>query len=388
MIVFFCSLGAKQNALFGQRKLFKHQTDSLDLTFSGTKINPYDVAFDSTGKFELTGYVDAYYAHYSDTVGNSGYSKFPTIAPRNNQFGLNMVQLNGKYVSKDLRGTFTVFAGDCPAAAWSPVYNYIQEANIGFRLYKKLWLDVGYFRTHIGLESIQPRENMTLSLATTSYFEPYFLSGAKLTWQKSEKLTFQLNVFNSFNQFIETNKNKAIGASTSYTPNEKTNVTFSTIVCDETALNENFDMNAVAHRRWYNNLCLTQKSRRWLFGFEMNYGLQTNSNLVDSSRNAVVLSGLLAARYRITPQWSAYARTEAFVDRNEMLTGPVMNDSHTIVGPEILGFTHGYEYKPIPNSFVRVEMRVLSNRDGQIFSLQGAPSALRYEILTGIGVWF
>ena len=154
-----------------------HKHDSTDMTFSGTKINPYDVEYDTTGKVTLSGYVDTYYSYYTDSSSASGFSKFPTIAPRNNQVGINMLQLSAKYESSQFRGTVTLFGGDCPQASWSSYLNFIQEANAGFRVVKKLWLDAGFFRTHIGLESIQPRENMTMSLATTTYFEPYFLSG-------------------------------------------------------------------------------------------------------------------------------------------------------------------------------------------------------------------
>ena len=97
--------------------------DSLDLTFSGTKINPYAVEFDSTGSWKISAYLDTYYAGYSDTINQSEFTKFPTIAPRNNQFGLNIIQVSARYNSKNFRGTMTVFGGDCAITAWSPVLN-------------------------------------------------------------------------------------------------------------------------------------------------------------------------------------------------------------------------------------------------------------------------
>jgi hypothetical protein len=264
----------------------------------------------------------------------------------------------------------------------------VQEANVGFRIYKRLWIDAGFFRTHIGLESIQPRENMTLSLATTTYFEPYFLSGAKLTWQQSDRLTIQLNVFNSFNQFVETNKNKAVGLSVAYAPSANTSLTFSSLMCDESIPSTSMIALQAPQRRVYNNLCFTHRTTHWFIGAEANCGIQQYSQLSDPSKSAYVFSALVAARYRITHRWSTYLRGELFNDKNEILTGPVFNENHAIVGPEIVGLTHGYEYKPIPNSYVRIEGRVLSNQDGQIFELNGNPSHLRYEVLCGMGVWF
>jgi len=81
-------------------------------------------------------------------------------------------------------------------------------------------------------------------------------------------------------------------------------------------------------------------------------------------------------------------RGELFHDPNEILTGPVMNENHAIVGLEIAGCTVGIEYKPIPNSYVRLEARALSNYNQHIFTYQQAPSKVRSEINFGIGVWF
>jgi uncharacterized protein YpmS len=66
-----------------QKVRFHLHKDTSDLTFSGTKINPYQQEFDSTGKWQVNGYVDSYYSHYSDSSNLNGFQKFPTISPRN-----------------------------------------------------------------------------------------------------------------------------------------------------------------------------------------------------------------------------------------------------------------------------------------------------------------
>ena len=357
-------------------------TDSVDLTFSGTRINPYNQAYDKSGKVIMSGYIDTYFAHYSDSVNSNGYEKFPTISPRNNQFGINILQLSAKYQSNHFRGTATLFGGDCPSAAWSPFLNFIQEANVGFKVVKKLWFDMGFFRTHIGLESIQPRENMALSLATTTYYEPYFLSGAKLTWQHSDKLTIQVNAFNSFNQFIETNKNKAVGISISYNPTSKIRTSFSSIVCNEAP------NGAIQQLRSYSNFCFIYNAQKVILGWEGNLGFESHAQLANPTKSAFMASSLLAAKYRFTPKWAVYGRGELFYDPNEILTGPVFNTNHSIVGEDLVGITHGYEFKPIPNSFIRVEGRWLNNWSNALFSMNGNASKNRLEILFGIGLWF
>ncbi len=360
------------------------KADTSDMIFSGTKLNPYSLEYDSTSKVSFSGYIDTYYSYYTDTVNANGYEKFPTTSPRNNSFGLNMLQFGAKYESEKFRGTATVFFGDCPSAAWSNVLNFIQEANVGFKVYKKLWLDAGFFRTHLGLESIQPRENMTLSLATTTYFEPYFLSGAKLTWHHSRKFTIQANVFNSFNQFIETNNNKVLGLSMAYTPNDALNISLSSIVSDESA--NNFP---VSQNRSYTNLYVVYKKQRFILGFEANYGYQEHSKLSNPAKGASMYSSLLAFKYRFTAKFASYLRGEMYSDPDEILTGPVQNENHELVGLDLYGATFGLEYKPIPNSYFRVESSYLHTKSNErIFYYDKHSTNVRYEFRVGIGVWF
>lgn len=381
---FFIAFVACTMFVTAQRPRLLRSNDSTDITFSGTKINPYQAEYDTTGKVVFSGYVDAYYAHYSDSSSSDGFSKFPTCAPRNNQLGINILQLSAKYNSRLFRGTITLFGGDCPKSSWSPHLNFIQEANIGFRVVKKLWLDAGFFRTHFGLESIQPRENMTMSLATTTYFEPYFLSGAKLTWQQSDKLAIQINAFNSFNQFLETNKNKALGLSIAYNPSSKLTTSFSGIWCDESPVNS-----IVKRNRIYSNLCVVYKSNRMVVGLEGNFGLQQHSVLTDANATAFMYSSLLAFKYRFTPRWAGYVRGEIYSDPNEILTGPVVNANHQYVGIDLVGTTGGVEFRPIPNSYVRFECRYLQTQANEdIFYIKEKPSNQRIELIAGIGLWF
>ena len=364
----------------GQIKISK---DTNDLTFKGTRISPYSLEYDTTGSVEFTAYIDAYYATYSDTSGAGGYQKFPTTAPRNNQFGLNILQFGAKYQSRRFRGIGTVFFGDTPSSSWSSYFNMIQEAHLGFKIFNKLWIDAGFFRTHIGLESIQPRENITMSIATTTYFEPYFMSGAKLTWEQSSKWMFQLNAFNGYNNFVDNNKNIAIGASTAFSPTDQLSFNLSTLYSDES------NDGGLAQNRSYTNFVGTYHSTHWTLGLDLNYGIQTNSKLTDSTQTASMFSTIAAVKYRITPSWAIYGRGEYFSDADEILTGPVVNENHELIGLDIAGLTIGGEYKPIPNSFFRIEGRILhADESEHVFQFQKNPSNLRYEVIAGIGVWF
>ena len=59
---------------------------------------------DSTSTFKVSGYIDAYYAHFTDSVGTGNYQKFPSISPRSDEFGLNTAQLSFQYDAERFRG--------------------------------------------------------------------------------------------------------------------------------------------------------------------------------------------------------------------------------------------------------------------------------------------
>lgn len=355
-----------------------------DLTFSGTRIIDREVLDSAMGTLIIHGYVGSYYALYSDSIKAGRYQQFPTEAPTGNTIGLDIAQIGMRYVSERTHANLTLHTGDIPASCWSSKFNFIQEANAGFRIAKRLWLDMGFFRTHIGLESIQPRENITSSIAITSYFEPYFMSGAKLTYKANEKLYIQANVFNSFNTFIETNDRKAIGISTLYEPTEYLSITFNSLLNDNHPIDSNQTLTRI-----YNNFYLVWRKERWTIGCEANLGLEEAKKNVGTHGWKGMCSSLLAAKYSFGHGFSGYGRLDYFSDPHEILTGPVYNDFHKLIGLQVASYTAGMEWKPSAVSYVRIESRWVQTAAHQpIFYLDQIPNRNRYEGSLTMGVWF
>ncbi len=356
-----------------------------DNLLDGTRITPRDGQFDSSGHIKFGAYLSTYYAHYSDSVGVGNYESFPTSAPISNAFSINMLLLGAKYQSDRLRGNFLLHFGDIPSSGWSKTLNMIQEANAGFRLLKGLWLDAGFFRTHIGVESIQPRENITSSIAFVTYFEPYYLSGAKLTYNLTPRLSFQVNTFNGFNTFVESNNNKAFGFSALFDVNSKLSLNLNTIYTDESATTQ-----TVKQPRWYSNFYLTYKSQYLDLALEGNYGIQENSLLKDKSKQAEMYSSLCVAKIKFSKRFAIYGRADYYNDLNEILTGPVLNASQESVGLHLWSATGGFEFKPIANSYLRTEYRYTETieENQKIFYVNKSFSNIRYEIIGALGFWF
>lgn len=328
-------------------------------------------------KLEIGAYLSTYYGLYTEDE-QIGFVKHPTMAARNNQFGLNMAMISLAYQSKTLRSTLSFHYGDIAESTWPAKYNLIQEANAGVELRKKLWLDVGIFRSHIGLESTQPRENITSSMSLANVYEPYFFSGAKLTYNLTSKLSLQLNAFNSFSSIVETNKNKLIGSTIIYSPNKALTFTYNFITGDDTP-----DSSKIKRQRFYNNFYLTYQKKKWSVGAEFNFGAQNNSKKMDSINlsTAFMNSSLVVVKHQTFEKVGFYGRLEWFSDMDEMIS------SGSKMGKYTWGTTCGVEYKPLKNVAMSIEGRYLKS-DKPNFIYNNSLRDNRIEGIFCLDVWF
>ena len=327
-------------------------------------------------ELKIGGYVSTYFATNDDDNLYNGFVLFPTLEPRKNQLSLNMALISLNYTNQNVRGNIVLHYGDVPESSWPKTFNLIQEANGGFRLAKKLWLDAGFFKTHVGLESFQPRENITTSMSIVNFYEPYFLSGAKLTYYASSKLSLQVNVFNGYNEYLDNNKNKAIGFSTSYTINDNLMLNYNFLTSDESP-----DNSPIKHQRFYNNFYATFHLNKLTLGAEANFGLQKNSVLTDTTKTASLYSGLIVAKYQVLKVLAPFARLETFNDPNKILTGSLD------IGKYIYGTTVGIEFKPYKTVSLNAEWRILQ-ADNLIFKQANKIVNQRNEFNLCLDLWF
>ena len=333
---------------------------------------------DSTSEFKLSGYADVYYARYTDSVGRGNYEKFPVISPKNDEIGLNIIQLTGQYTSEKIRAIVTLHYGDIPAAAWSPQYNMIQEANAGIKLAKKFWVDAGFFKTHIGTEALLPKDNIASSLSIITIYEPWYQAGVKFTYLPNDKFLFCLHILNGYNTFVGTNSKKSAGLSFLYTMNEKFNFGYYNLIGNNVP-----DSITGPHTRFLNNFVFNYQFNSKLKAvLGADYIGQQNSGLVDKNMYASVYSAILTLRYQLLTKLGIYGRYEMFNDKEGFLSG-------TMNRYQLNGATIGAEYKPTGNSYIRLEGRELIMADSEkIFRTDGQYTNVRYEAMMNIGVWF
>jgi hypothetical protein len=377
--MFLCqpSVGQNKDSIKAKRVVTQVVKDSGENRSVLSKLLP--------SSLKISGYVDAYYALYTDSVGFGKYQKFPAISPRSNSFGLNIAQLTEQYTTDRIRSTATLQFGDLPSASWSPVYNYIQEANVGVRICKKFWIDGGFFKTHIGTEALLPKDNITSSAAVITYYEPWWQSGLKFTYDASDKLQFALFLENGYNEFVAVNNKKALGLVVNYALGDKGSLGYYNFVGDMAP-----DNAPVSHIRFLNNLVFTY---RFCEKFKMILGMdfisQQHSSITDSTKNAYVYSSILTLNYKFSSKWGIYYRLETFNDPNGFLTGTIINTEGKETGYTLVGITLGFEFKPTENSYIRLEGRDLQMNDTQpIFYTNGMATSGRGEAMLNMGIWF
>lgn len=325
---------------------------------------------------KIGGYISTYYAHYDDDIETNDFVQFATLAPRKDQFSLNMALLSAEYNSSVLRGKITLHYGDVPESAWPATFRLIQEANGGFKIAKNLWFDAGFFKTHIGLESFQPRENITCSMSIPDFYDPYYLSGAKLTYYASSKLSLQVSIFNGYNEYIDNNKNKALGFSANYNLNDYISFTYNFLTCDETP-----DYIKIKHQLYYQNFYATFIYNRFTLGLDLNYGIRQNSLKSDTNSVATMYAGTLVAKYNFLKKLGIYGRLENFSDPNQILTGALA------IGNYIRGTTFGIEFKPQQTVGLSAEWRGLE-ADNLIFKQGNTLLNRRNEFIVCLDLWF
>ncbi len=338
-----------------------------------------------SSKFWLSGYVDAYCAYYTDSVGPGKYQKFPAISPRSNSFGVNIAQLTENYSSDRIRSTATLQFGDLPSAAWSPIFNYIQEANVGFRIAKKFWIDGGFFKTHIGTESLLPKDNIASSISVITFYEPWWQSGLKFSYTPSDKFQMAIFVENGYNEFVSTNENKALGMLFIYNIGDKGSLGYYNFLGDMAPFNA-----SVSKIRLLNNLVFSYQfggKLKMILG--MDYITQQNSSLSNASAPATVLSAIATFKYQCIKKFGIYGRYEEFSDPDGILSGLFQAPFNSVVGYQLLGVTLGAEYKPTENSYIRLEGRMLNSHNALTpFYTDGNYVTNREEVMLNVGIWF
>ncbi|MEX2595993.1 MAG: outer membrane beta-barrel protein [Salibacteraceae bacterium] len=316
----------------------------------------------------IRGYADAYYSWYSN-ANQVALQQHDAIGAFHNNFGLNIAQVSTAYNGDRIRGVATVHFGDIPLITWQPKYRNIQEANAGIRIFKRFWLDVGFFKTHVGTESFLPKDNLTSIITLATFYGPFYQSGARLSYDTDSDWHFELHAINGYNLHIDDNEFKTFGALVSKKWNDRFFTSYSNMLGQENVgqLQDGYLV--------YQNAFIHASLKKWDIQIGGDIALANEWRTNDGWLSKPLYNGLVTAKYHLDERFSIAMRGEIFSDAlaiNSRRIIPIHAESSSLsypsrynanAGMTIYGGTISLEYKPNDHGFFRIESRTLFDPD-------------------------
>lgn len=173
-------------------------------------------------KITFDGFVDTYFA--LDLSGDLKASDLFFNHTRRQEFNVNLALARVHYTADKVRANFGLMTGTYAGTNLSHEPAFLQnlwEANVGVKLGKDLWVDAGVFPSHLGFESAISSDNLTLTRSLVAESSPYYLSGANLSWQATDKWSFLFNVSNGWQVIYDPNPQLGFGTQIQFKPNDK-----------------------------------------------------------------------------------------------------------------------------------------------------------------------
>lgn len=349
-----------------------------------TLVSAFSANAFSEDKVEVkySGYIDTYIAVENDNRPNvdnkPDFSRIMTYAnPKKNQVGLNMALFNVSGTYKNLRANFGIQHGDLVHTAYevpgTTIAPMIQQANLGINIFDKVWLDAGYFLTHIGGEALMPKDNWLSSHSLVTYYEPFYQSGLRVGYE-GDKLTVQLHLLNGNGIIDENNSNKTYGIFASYKIMDNLTISYANVMGNEEA------DSVTKKTHILHNICAA---------YDFNDKLSVKAQLDLATKEKVEIAGKESdasymgisaqVRYKFVENLAATFRF-AMIDNKDGLYPAALEGN---------AMTLGVEFKPSASSYIRLEGSMYNMKDDYkiFYDADGKPTNSKMELMLNCGIY-
>lgn len=305
----------------------------------------------------IAGFTDVFYVYDFNEPQGMQRQPFLFNHNRHNEFNLNLGLAKLSVEHEKYRANFALqtgtYANDNYVAEPGVLKN-IFEANVGISLNKKnnLWLDAGVFPSHLGFESAVSIDNMTLTRSLSAESSPYFLSGARMTYNPNDKWEIAGLIVNGWQriQRLQGNSLPSIGTQVNFSPSDKVTLNWSTFVGTD-------DPDTTRRMRYFNNFFgqfkLSDKFE-FIAGFDIGVQQQTKG----SSNYEIWMSPVVIAQLTMNEKWKVGVRGEYYQDE----TGIIIQTG-TMNGFQTTGVSLNLDYSPAENIKCRIEGRWFNSHD-------------------------
>jgi len=363
-------LMAFQDSLNAQNKI-DSLTDELK-TEIFTKLKHFTFGF----------YVDAYYnGTINSRSDTSNVVPFASNCPVQNQIRMNVAAIEIGYTADKVRGALALQFGDAPNLLALPEAQFIKnlrQANFGFHLSKKLWLDFGYFINPVGLESTWPVLNDLSMVSIGGYYEPGSVLGVKFTWNASDKFRGGIMFGNPYSLAYQKNTHIASLIFVYYQPIPRLTFNYNNVFGNQALKNARINNDIL-----YNNFIIQYNPiDPVFFTGQLDFAAQTNSQMPpDTNKIATMFSGLIEAKFVFLSKFAFIGRYEFFNDYDGFLSGLYFYNNKRR-GLLTQGFSAGFEFKPMKIGYIRLEYRHLYADSGNNIFMSGNSDRLQSVIFT------
>ncbi|MBL7817360.1 MAG: porin [Saprospiraceae bacterium] len=330
---------------------------------------------DSTKSLIFSGYIETYYGGDFNKSPSHERPSFMYNHNRSHEFNINLVYLKAAYSSSAIRANLSLMTGTYANAnlvAEQGVLKNIYEANIGIKLSKTTWLDVGVLPSHIGFESAISKDCWSLTRSILAENSPYYESGARLTYAPNDKWTLVGLVLNGWQRIrrVDGNNTPAFGTQIVFKPNGKTTLNYSTFVGSDKP-------DSARQMRIFHNLYgIFQVSEK--FGLTLGFDIGTEQKNKNSSEVNVWYAPILIGKYTINDKWAIAGRIENYTDKQGVI---ISNDFL------INGFSANLDFTPVSNAVFRIETRLLKAKN-KIFTTKNGISNQSTFVTSSLAVSF
>ncbi|MDX5420261.1 MAG: porin [Hymenobacteraceae bacterium] len=338
-----------------------------------------DTTLSADPEIRFEGFADIFYA-YDFNKPTAGYRQpFLYNHNRHNEFNLNLALFKATLQHNRYRGTIALQAGTYAMdnyASEEDLLKHVFEANAGIALDRqaRVWLDAGIMGSHIGFESAISADNLTLTRSLLAENSPYYLAGAKVSYNPIPTWTLAALVVNGWQRIrrVPGNSLPSFGTQINYAPNDNLTFNWSTFIGTD-------DPDDIRRMRYFNNLFgqfgLNERTTL-IAGFDI--GIQ--EQIIGGSRYDVWYSPVVIAHYKLGETWAVAGRAEYYSDRNEVII-----PARGINGFRATGLSANADYTPYPRLACRLEARWLKSQD-DIFEKGNSYTDRNFVLVSSIAI--
>jgi hypothetical protein len=325
--------------------------------------------------FKISTGIDVYYGYdFSEPAEKN--RQYTTQASKHNEFNLNWGFLQADYSTDHVRASLALQTGTYVQANYAAESNaltqLIAQANVGVRLTKRSWLDLGILPSHIGYESTFSLNNEIYTRALMAENSPYYEAGVQLTTSLSDKLITKFLVLNGWQNIHETNHAKSLGFGISYIPSSTLTFGYSNYYGNEAP------DSLKAKRRFFHSLFTKYAfTTRLTMACSVDYGRQ---ELLDSNKMGVWYAGMMITKYQLSPLMAIAARIEHYNDEEQLIVL-----TNTPNGFQTSSASLDFDYIPVPDFLWRLEVRGYESKDN-VFLKKGGSQRNNLLIVTSMAI--